>query len=103
MHKDIGPHEGIEFELIKQAKKDLALFSFDYPFDDHRQQAQALGLHSLWFDPSGDILAHFAQHKLSVQQNVIYYRTGFKQQAVQLKHTIQLMWSQPEKANSVIV
>ena len=98
MHKDIGPHEGIEFELIKQAKKDLALFFFDYPFDDHRQQAQASGLHRLWFDPSGDILAHFAQQKLSVKQNVIYYRTGYKQQAFKLMHTIQLMWSQPEKS-----
>ena len=75
--KAIGPHEGIEFMLIEQGKKDLALFGFDYPEDDHYAKAKFLGLGVLEFD-------HGDAGLDGELKSVVFYRPGYQNKAQEL-------------------
>ena len=86
--KEIGPHEGVEFDLIKQGKKQLAYFCHDYPGNDHYEQAKKLSLNLIEFsfkEPNQD------QNLL----NVVFYRIGYYDQAEQLVEALQLAHTKP--------
>ncbi|MDP6967487.1 MAG: hypothetical protein QGG88_00040 [Gammaproteobacteria bacterium] len=87
--KGIGPHEGIEFDLVKQGKKDLVLFFCDYPVDDHYAQAQQLGMSVLEFD-------HQDPYLDPQLKNVVFYRQGYRAQAEELVDMINLSLTRPD-------
>ena len=92
--KEIGPHEGIEFKLIEQGKKDLALFGFDYPEDDHYAKAKLLGLGVLEFD-------HGDAGLDGELKNVVFYRPGYQNKAQELVDAVKLSLTRPEDWQAV--
>ena len=86
--KEIGPHEGIEFELIEKGVKHLALFGFDYPNNDHYEHASRLKLNVLKFGHNFPSLS-------SDLKNVVFYRDGYKDQADELVKSVKLASTRP--------
>ena len=76
----VGPHEGIEFDLMRVDKKDVALF-FDYE-PDWLHDALAQGFEVILF---ADTLIN---GQLAFTR--IIYRKGFESAAMRLKHLIQI-------------
>lgn len=74
----VGPHEGIEFELMREGKKNVALF-FELKPD---------GLESILAD--GFIMLQFAQftHKDKTYFTRIVFRSGFETEAIRLKEIV---------------
>ncbi len=75
----VGPHEGIEFDLMRVGKKDVALF-FDYE-PDWLHDAITLGFELILFAET------LKNDKLAFTR--IIYRNGFESAAIRLKYLIQ--------------
>ena len=86
--KEIGPHEGIEFELMRSGKKDISLF-LDY---------EPEGINEILVD--GFELLMFSQKTLAKKDcfTRIIFRKGFEKKAIRLKDLIQ---NKPSKISPI--
>ena len=77
--KEIGPHEGIEFQLMRDGKKDISFF----------QDYEPEGINEVLMD--GFELLMFSQKTVAKKHYFtrIIFRKGFEKKALRLKELIQ--------------